>query len=177
MFVITFIDNHRVNTEIYSTGIGLSFSHKFHKGLIDSAQWTSTHDYIWTESISKAVNMSQSVVVRWPQLEKPVGCVSVLLQSPQPLTFSTVTFHCEISVQSLPGALFTLWLCVLPLVSTRLTFLDTLLVKDRSQKKVNTLELHSAFSPWYYCVTRRDALGCSGSAFQAHVFIHSILFV
>lgn len=42
MFVITFIDNHGVNTVIYSAGIGLSFSHKFHQGLINSTQWTST---------------------------------------------------------------------------------------------------------------------------------------
>lgn len=60
MFVITFIDNHRVNTVIYSAGIGLSFSHKFQQVLINSTQWTSTTwPHTWTESISKAVNLSE----------------------------------------------------------------------------------------------------------------------
>lgn len=118
MFVITFIDNHRVNTVIYSAGIGLSFSHKFHQGLINSTQWTST---TWPHMNWEHQQSCKSITKLWSGAHancrgtiKTAGCVSFLLQSPQPLTYSTVTFHCEITTHSVQGGQFTCVVCVLP---------------------------------------------------------------
>lgn len=89
MFVITFIDNHRVNTVIYSAGIGLSFSHKFHQDLINSTQWTSTtwpHMNWEHQQSCKSITKFCGQVHIYTNCRESVqtaGCVSFL--RPQPL--------------------------------------------------------------------------------------------